>query len=251
MHVCIVQNSTLWAARRHPGKQSTTHVEYLHYLIAIVIDHFDRDAAAFRRREGPADGRVQRLPCRLVDRGFHRFPQSLIGIAAKKIGVADEESVAVIVAIEEPTGDVLGGIGAGAHLARRGVEDVDAFYANREHAAARRLDIHVGLSEYDEEIAGAGLFEMVGHVEVFVHTRLKHGKAAEIHRITADMGIEGEAADHQHIEHVARLPRCAHHHVARHGAVFRSNENGGGLFFALTLAIAALRVEKAVAGILT
>jgi hypothetical protein len=43
--------------------------EHAHRLIAVVVDDFDGDSAGFRRREGAADGVVERGPGVFVDVG--------------------------------------------------------------------------------------------------------------------------------------------------------------------------------------
>ena len=45
----------------------------------------------------------------------------------------------------------------------------------------------------------------------------------------ADMRIEGEATDHQRVEHVARLAGGVTYEVGADGAVFRADDDGGPL----------------------
>ena len=59
--------------------------------------------------------------------------------------------------------------------------------------------VDVRLAEDDEEVALAGVLQVVGHVQVGVHARLEHGDAAEL----AELGgvrLVVEGAGDQHVE---------------------------------------------------
>ncbi len=103
--------------------------------------------------------------------------QRLVGIArgaAEEIGLAHEEALLVVIVIDEPAGDVLLGVGTRLHVAGGGVEDVDALDLELDHVAVEMLELDVRLAEDDEEIAGAGVLELVAHADVLVHPRLEH-----------------------------------------------------------------------------
>ena len=74
----------------------------------MVVDHLHRNPPGLRSRERAAFGAVQRRPGILVDLGAQRCLQPLERIlAAKEIGVANEEALLVVVGVDEPAGDVL------------------------------------------------------------------------------------------------------------------------------------------------
>ena len=62
-----------------------------------------------------------------------------------------------------------------------------------------RQDVDVRLAEDDEEVALAGVLEVVGHVQVGVHARLEHGDAAELVEL-GGVRLVVEGAGDQHIE---------------------------------------------------
>jgi hypothetical protein len=82
----------------------------LHHLVAVVVDDLDRDPAGLRAREGSADGRVHRRPRLLADVGAEGAAELVVRVVgAGEVGMADEEGVAVVVRVEEPTRDVRDG----------------------------------------------------------------------------------------------------------------------------------------------
>ena len=89
--------------------------------------------------------------------------------------------------------------------------------------------VDVRLAEDDEEVALAGVLQVLGHVQVGVHAGLEHGDAAEL----AELGgvrLVVEGAGDQHIEAgVARLAGGGDEVGALDGAELGADEDGGAL----------------------
>ena len=87
--------------------------------------------------------------------------------------------------------------------------------------------VDVRLTEDDEEIAFAGVLEVVGHVQVGVHAGLEHGDAAQLVELRG-VRLVVEGAGDQHIEPgIARLAGGGDEIRALHGAELRADEDGG------------------------
>lgn len=105
-------------------------------FVAVVVDDLHGDRAGRRRVEGAAARPVQRRPRVFVDLGLERLAQALVRVVgAGEVRVADEEALAVVVRVNEPTGDRVGVVGA--DLAGRRVVDVDAADLDLDLAVAR------------------------------------------------------------------------------------------------------------------
>ena len=79
--------------------------------------------------------------------------------------MADEELAVVVGGVDEPAGDVGGGLGD--YLAVGGVVGVQAADFDLELALPYPADVDVGLAEDGEQVAGARLLEQVfAHAEV-------------------------------------------------------------------------------------
>ena len=88
--------------------------------------------------EGTADGAVERAPGRLVNLGAQGVLELFVGfVCAGEVGVAHEEALAVVVGVNEPAGDVVGG--RVANLAGGRVVDVDAFDLDDELIRVLRI----------------------------------------------------------------------------------------------------------------
>ena len=93
-------------------------------------------------------------------------------------------------------------------------------------------DVDVRLAEDDEEIALAGVLQVVGHVQVGVHARLEHGDAAQLAELRG-VRLVVEGAGDQHVEvGIARLARGRNQIGARDGAELRADEDGGAFLVA-------------------
>jgi len=72
-----------------------------------------RDPAGFGAVERAGDVAVERGPGFLVDLGAQRGCQRFVRVlGAEEVGVADEETLLVVVGVDEPGGDALGVAGA-------------------------------------------------------------------------------------------------------------------------------------------
>ena len=91
--------------------------------------------------------------------------------------MADEEAFFVVVGVDEPAGDAFGAVAA--DFAGVGVENVHAVDLDLNLAAFGFKDVDVRLAENDEQVALAGVLEVVGHVQVCVHARFEYRNAAK------------------------------------------------------------------------
>ena len=90
-------------------------------------------------------------------------------------------------------------------------------------------NLDVRLAEDDEEVALAGVLEVVGHVQVGVHAGLEHGDAAELAELRG-VGLVVEGAGDQHVEAgVAGLAGGGDQVGALDGAELGADEDGGAL----------------------
>ena len=70
-----------------------------------------------------------------------------------------------------------------------------------------RQDRDIRFAEDDEEVALAGVLQVVGHVEIGVHARLEHRDAAQLVELSG-VGLVVEGAGDEHVEPgVARFAR--------------------------------------------
>ena len=148
----------------------------------------------------------------------------LYGIAgAQEVGVADEERLLVVVGVDEPAGDAIRPVAA--HLARIGVEYVHAVDLDLYLPVVGVEDVDVRLAEYHEQIALAGVLQVVGHVEVGVHSRLEHRDAPQAIELGGVRFIVEGASD-QDVETAVRcLARRLYQVRAGHCAELWSDED--------------------------
>ena len=69
----------------------------------------------------------------------------------------------------------------------------------RDRVVALVEDVDVGLAEHDEQVALAGVLQLVRHVQVGVHLGLQDRQRAELGQLRG-MSIEVEGAGDQHVE---------------------------------------------------
>ena len=156
-----------------------SHLEHLHHLIPQMIDHLHRNPPRLGLFESPRHIAVQRLPRLLVDLRLERRLQRLIRIIrSQEIGMPHEEAFLVVIRIHEPAGDAIGIVAA--HLAGIGMEYVHAVDLDLNLPLVYGQDIYIRLAEDDEEVALAGILEIVGHVQVRVHAGLEHLDAPQL-----------------------------------------------------------------------
>jgi len=91
--------------------------------------------------------------------------------------MADEEAFLVVVSVDKPAGNTFRTVAA--DFAGVGVEDVYAVDFDLDFSAFGIKNIDIGFAEDDEEVAFAGVFEVVSHVQVGVHSGLEDRDAAE------------------------------------------------------------------------
>ena len=139
--------------------------------------------------------------------------------------MADEEALLVVVGVDEPGGDALGV--AGADVAGVGVEHVDAVDLERDGVVALVEDVDVGLAEHDEQVALAGVLQLVGHVQVGVHLGLEDRQRPELGQLRG-VGVEVEGAGDQHVEAgVGGLARGGGEIDARERAELGADQDAG------------------------
>jgi len=85
-----------------------------------MIDDLDGDFAGGGEIEGVTLGGIERRPSLFVNFRLQRFPQFFIRfIGSGKIGVPDKETLAVVIRVDEPASDFVGGIAS--HFPGRGI----------------------------------------------------------------------------------------------------------------------------------
>ena len=163
-----------------------------------MIDDLDGDAPGLRCVKGTGGVAVEGGPGLFVDLGFEGGFQGAVGIVGtEEVGVADEEALFVVVGVDEPAGDAVGAVAA--DFARLRVEHVHTVNLDANLVAFGVEDLDVRLAEDDEEVALAGILQVVGHVEVGVHARLEHGDAAEFCEL-GGVRLIVEGAGDQHVK---------------------------------------------------
>ncbi len=76
-----------------------------------MIDDLDRDLAGFGFFKGIGGGGIQRSPGGFVDLGAQGALELFVGlVGASEVGVADDEGLLVVVGVDEPAGNVFGGV---------------------------------------------------------------------------------------------------------------------------------------------
>ena len=166
-----------------------------------MIDNLDRDLAFIGRfLEGDGFVGVERAPGGFVDFGAEGAFEFVVGfVGACEVGVADDEGFFVVVGVDEPAGDVVGGVGA--DFACGGVVNVQAAQNDFVFAIRLTVDRKIGFAEDHEEVARSRLLEeFVAHCQVGVHPRGKDSEAAVAFGFFADVRVEGESADDEDVE---------------------------------------------------
>ena len=138
------------------------------------------------------------MPGFLVDFGFEGCFQGFVGVVgAEEVGLADEEGFHVVVGVDEPAGYAFGSVAA--DFTGVGMEDVYAVDLDLYLIVCGVEDVDVGFSEDDEEVAFAGVLEVVGHVEVGVHSCFEHRDSTEFVEF-GGVCVVVEGAGDEHIE---------------------------------------------------
>ncbi len=92
--------------------------------------------------------------------------------------MANEEAFFIVVGVDKPTGDAVGSIAA--DFARVGMEDVNAVDLYLDLAVVCIENIDVGFTEDDEQVAFAGILQIVGHVQIGIHAGLEDWNPAQL-----------------------------------------------------------------------
>ena len=92
--------------------------------------------------------------------------------------MADEEAFFVVVCVDEPAGDAVGT--TADDFTGLGFEDIHTVHLYAQLAVFFGDQVDVRLAEDDEQVAFAGILEVLGHVQVGVHPGLEHGNAAQL-----------------------------------------------------------------------
>ena len=190
-----------------------------------MIDDLHRNPPCRGLVKRPGGVAIQRCPGFCIylrfQGGFQRFVRV---VGAEEVGLADEEAFFVVVGVDEPAGDAVGAVAV--DFAAVGVEDVDAVDLDADLAVFSVEDVDVGFAENDEEIAFAGVLEVVGHVQVSVHARLEDGDATKFVEF-AGVGVVVEGAGDEHVESgVGGLSGGGDQIGAGDCAKFGADENG-------------------------
>src|ERR1700754_2399788 len=87
---------------------SASYRENFHHLVAEVIDDFDGETVRLGARKRARFVPIERRPGILVDFGFERRFERLVWVVCThEIGVSNEETLLVIVGVDEPRSDVV------------------------------------------------------------------------------------------------------------------------------------------------
>ena len=149
-----------------------------------MVDHLDRDAAALWLGKHYGGVTVEGGPGFRIDLGLQGGLQAFVGVVlTEEVGLPHEEAFAVVVGIDEPAGDVVGIITA--DLTSGGVEHV---HTVDPHLDLIRLglwtcglqDVDIRLPEDHEQVAFAGVLEVLLHMQIRVHACLQDGQVAEL-----------------------------------------------------------------------
>ena len=194
-----------------------------------MVDHLHGDAAGCGFVEGAGGVAVECCPGFFVDLGLEGGLERLVGVVCpEEVGMADEETLFVVVGVDKPAGDALGPVAA--HFAGGGVEDIHAVDLDLDLAVSGVEDVDVRLAEDDEEVALAGVLEVVGHVQVGIHARLEHGDAAEFVELRG-VGVVVEGAGDEHIKAaITGLTGSGNQIGAGNGTELRADEDGCAFF---------------------
>ncbi len=88
-----------------------------------MVDYFDCDAAIGGFVEGAGGVAVETFPGFFVDLCFQGALERLVRVVrTQEVGVANEETLFVVVGVDEPTGDAVGSVAA--DFAGIGMKDV-------------------------------------------------------------------------------------------------------------------------------
>ena len=155
--------------------------------------------------------------------------------------MSNEEAFLVVVGVNEPAGDAVGAVAT--DFSGTGVEDIDALHLHAQPVIRLRQEINVRFAEDDEQVSLAGVLEILGHMQVGVHSSFENGDAAQFAELRS-VGLVIESAGDQHIEPgIAGLTGASDKIGALHGAELGADEDGGPLF-SFAFEVTAFRTDQ-------
>jgi len=113
--------------------------------------------------------------------------------------VANKKALAVVIRIDKPAGDVIGG--TGANLAGGRIVHIHPFDGDCHFSIRQFLHRHVRLAEYHKQVADAGFFEqLASHLQIGVDTRWQHTQPAIAFDFLGNMRIKGKTQHYQQVK---------------------------------------------------
>ena len=144
-----------------------------------MIDHFYGDAAGFWFVKRPGCVAFERSPGFLVDFGFESGLEGFVRIiCTEKVGMTGEETLFVVIGIDEPAGNIASIIAA--DFASIGMKHINAIDLNLDLTIIRIENINIRFAKDNEEIAFAGILQVISHVEIGIHPRFEDRNATEL-----------------------------------------------------------------------
>ena len=86
--------------------------------------------------------------------------------------MSHKDNLFVVVGVDEPARNAVGVVAA--HLTAEGIEHVHPIYLDLDLLILGVKNVDVRLLKDDEEVALAGVGEVLGHVQVGIHAGLEH-----------------------------------------------------------------------------
>ena len=144
-----------------------------------MIDHLHGDAAGFWLVERPGCVAFERGPGFLIDFGFEGGLEGFVRIiCTEKIGVTGEETLLVIIGIDEPAGNIASVVAA--DFASVGMKHINAIDLKLDLVVIPVENIDIGFAKDNEKIAFARVLQIIGHVEIGIHSRFEYGNTTEL-----------------------------------------------------------------------
>ena len=166
---------------------------------------------------------------------------------AKEVGLAHEEALAVVVAVDEPAGDVVGFVAT--DFAGGGVEHINTVnlyldLIGLSIGTSRIEDVDVGFAEDHKQVALAAVGQILLHVQIGVHTRFEHGNGAELVEL-GGLGLVVEGTADQHVEAGIRAFAGSLHEIhAGDSAELWADEDARRFGRSIGIAVAALAGQE-------
>lgn len=192
-----------------------------------MVDDLDCDFTGGGFWEGAGGIASEGVPGGFIYFGSEGGFEGFVGVVGgtEKVGMADKEALIVVVGVYEPTGDFIWV--AGAHFAGLGVKDIHSTDLYPDVAVIGWVDLDVGFTEDDEQVALAGVLEGIGHVEVGVHPGFEDGDAPQFGEL-GGVGIVVEGTGDDEVEvGISGFTGGGYEVIAGDGAKFGADEDSG------------------------